>query len=190
MTEADQILALIQSHGLIVLTILSVLEGPVVTVIAAWLASTGVLSLSGVFLCVVLGDLIGDVLLYLVGRYGPGFLPQRLVRRIGLHPRRVAPLLRSFRDNGPRLLVIGKLTHAAGFAVLIAAGVARIPVATFLAVNLLATVPKCMVLVALGFLAGSAFAAIGQWLFIGSVLVVALIVAGYLMRKRALGMVP
>lgn len=184
MTDPTQILTLVSSHGLIVLTVLAILEGPIITVIAAWLASTGVLSLPGVFVCVVLGDLIGDTALYLAGRFAPGFLPPRWTRRMGLHPRRVAPLLRNFRDNGPRLLAIGKLTHAAGFAVLIAAGVARVPFGRFLAVNLMATVPKSMVFIALGYLAGSAFAAIGQWLFVASVVVIAVIAAGLFVRMR------
>jgi membrane-associated protein len=184
MTDPAQILTLVSSHGLIVLTLLAILEGPIVTVIAAWLASTGVLSLPGVFVCVVLGDLIGDTALYLAGRFAPGLLPHRWARRMGLSPRRVAPLLRNFRDNGPRLLTIGKLTHAAGFAVLIAAGVARVPFGTFLMVNLMATVPKSVAFIALGYLAGSAFAAIGQWLFVASLVVVLVIGVGVVIHTR------
>lgn len=184
MTDPTELLTLIRDHGIIILAALAVLEGPIVTVIAAWLASMNILSLTQVFACVVLADLVGDTALYLAGRFAPDWLPISWARALGLSRRRVARFLRSFREKGPRLLVIGKLTHAAGFAMLIAAGAARMPFGQFLMINLMATIPKCLFFMAVGYLAGSAFASVGQWLFIFSVVVIGIIALIGLARWR------
>ena len=63
MTLHPDIAALVTAYGLIVLTPLAIVEGPIVTIIAASLAGQGLLSLKAVFVCVVLADLVGDSLL-------------------------------------------------------------------------------------------------------------------------------
>ena len=186
MNDPTYILGLISTHGIFILTLLAIVEGPIVTVIGAWLASMSVLSLPEVFVCVVLGDLVGDTALYLVGRHATHWVPVAWARRLGITRRNVTRCVRGFRNNGPRLLVLGKLTHGAGFALLIAAGVARMPFGQFILVNLAATLPKSLFFVALGYLAGSAFAAIGQWLFVFSFAVIGLVALILFQRWRQL----
>ena len=91
-----------------------------------------------------------------MGRGLLDWLPLSIRRKFGVSRRRMAQMIRTFRDNGVRLLVIGKLTHAAGFAVLFAAGAARMPFLTFVLANLLATIPKSLILFAIGYMFGSA----------------------------------
>jgi membrane-associated protein len=184
MTDHSQIIALIQSHGLTMLTALAVVEGPIVTVIAAWLASMSLLRFQDVFICVLLADLVGDTALYLAGRFAPQLLSAAVARRLGLTRRRVTTVVRSFRERGWRILLFGKLTHAAGFAVLAAAGAARMPFLEFLMVNLAATIPKVLVFMGIGYLAGSASGAIGEWLGIVSAAVIAIIAMAIVARWR------
>ncbi len=184
MTDHTQIIALIQSHGLTMLTALAVIEGPIVTVIAAWLASMSLLRVQDVFICVLLADLVGDTALYLAGRFAPSMLSASWARRLGLTRRRVARVVRSFRERGWRILVFGKLTHAAGFAVLVAAGAARMPFAEFLLVNLAATIPKVLVFMGIGYVLGSASSAVGEWLFVFSAAVIGIIAVVILARWR------
>lgn len=187
MTTSADIATIITNHGIAILAPLTILEGPIVTVVAAYLASLHLLRLVDVIICVIIGDVIGDCILYGVGRGMLDWLPLSLRMRFGVSRRRMAILMRTYRDNGVRVLVVGKLTHAAGFAVLIAAGAARMPFATFVLANFLATIPKSLVLVALGYLFGSAHMLIAEWFSFGSVLLLAglLVVAGLLYyRKR------
>ena len=60
--------ALIKAHGLLLLTPLAVIEGPIVTVIAAYLARLNYFSLLTVIVVVIMADLIGDICFYLLGR--------------------------------------------------------------------------------------------------------------------------
>ena len=187
MTASADIATIITNHGISILAPLAILEGPIVTVVAAYLASLNLLRLVDVIICVIIGDVIGDCILYWVGRGMLDWLPLSLRMRFGLSRRRMAVLIRTFRDNGVRVLVVGKLTHAAGFAVLIAAGAARMSFGTFVLANFLATIPKSLALVALGYLFGSAHALIAEWFSLGSVVIlagVALIIAVIIWRKR------
>lgn len=189
MTASAEIATIITNHGITILAPLAILEGPIVTVVAAYLASLNLLRLVDVIVCVIAGDVIGDCILYWVGRGMLDWLPLSLRMRFGVSRRRMAVLMRTFRDNGVRVLVVGKLTHAAGFAVLVGAGAARMPFGTFVLANFLATIPKSLALVAVGYLFGSAHALIAQWISWGPFVILPLLLVGggvlyYLKRRR------
>jgi membrane protein DedA with SNARE-associated domain len=164
MVGLETIAVLIAKHGLAIVAPIAVLEGPIVTVIAAWLASQGLMSLWGVAVVVIVADLVGDVGLYSLGRWGLARLPARWRSRFGLTGERLAGLSGHFEDHGGRTVFLGKITHSAGFAVLVAAGMARMPMARFFWFNLLGTIPKSLLFVALGYGFGSAYASIDGWI--------------------------
>lgn len=180
--STDTILQLIQSQGLVILFLLSIFEGPIVTVIGGWLAKAGLLPFWGVYTVCVAADLVGDLLLYSFGRSGVHFLPERWLRRIGLGEDRIARLAGHFGEKGGRTLVLAKWTHALGMAVLPAAGAARMPVPAFLFYNFVATLPKTLFFLVVGYSLGHAYASIDNWIWRGSALVV--IVAGVLLLGR------
>ena len=188
MIASTTIAGVVSTWGIAILAPIAVLEGPIVSVIAAYLASQGLLVLWQVIVCVIVADVIGDCLFYGIGRGALDWLPPRLLSRLGVTDTRLAQMAGAFEDKGVRVLVIGKLTHAAGFAVLIGAGAAGMRFLPFVLANLLASIPKSLFFVALGALFGSAHAAIGQWLTIGSAVVLLLMAGGaalYLHRRRA-----
>ena len=184
MVAAADVLNLLSNHGIAILFPLAVVEGPIATVIAAWLASIGLLDLRQVLVCVIAADLVGDSFLYLVGRLGLDRLPYRWRVRLGLTNRRLKALTQAFHTKATRILVIGKLTHAAGFAVLIAAGAVRMRFLPFLAANFAATVPKSLALAALGYLAGSAYGRIADWIYWGSALVLGILILALINRRK------
>lgn len=187
MTTSAELAAVIAEYGIAILAPLAVVEGPIVTIVAAYMASLKLLDLGNVILCVIIADVVGDCILYAMGRGLLDWLPLSIRRKFGVSRRRMAQMIRTFRDNGVRLLVIGKLTHAVGFAVLFAAGAARMPFLTFVLANLLATIPKSLILVAIGYMFGSAHAVMAEWFSVGSVIVLGLMAATLLVlwyRRR------
>jgi membrane protein DedA with SNARE-associated domain len=178
MVGLETIVALASKHGLVVVAPVAVLEGPIVTVIAAWLASQHILNLWSVTVIVVLADLVGDVGLYALGRWGLHRLPKRWRDRFGLNRARLLGLAKHFRSHGTRTLVVGKLTQAAGAPVLIAAGLGKIRLWRFIWVNLLATIPKSLFFVAIGYTLGSAYAQIDNWISRISLIVFAILLVG------------
>lgn len=187
MTGPEELMALVAAHGLPVVGLIAVVEGPIITVLAGWAAANGLLPLWPLAATVILADLAGDLGFYLLGRRGIGRLPAGLRRRLGLHPDRLARLAEQFRTRGGRILVLGKLTHSAGAVILTAAGTARMPLVPFLAYNTLATVPKSLAFLALGHIAGHAWERIETWIVKGSWLLLALLAIGALIwwRRRA-----
>ncbi|WP_370675104.1 DedA family protein [Pleomorphomonas sp. PLEO] len=190
MIDHTTLVSMMSSYGLWVLTPLAVIEGPIVTVIAGYLVSLSILSLWQVIVCVIVADILGDCMLYFVGRLALGSLSPTWRDRLGLSRRRMFSLMRGFRRHGTRILVAAKLTHAAGFAALTAAGAARMPFAAFLIANTLAGIPKCLFFVALGYLFGNAYETIGSWLSGEAAILLALLTLGavaiiYLQRRKA-----
>ncbi len=182
------ITTLIAKYGLAIVAPIAVVEGPIVTVIAAWLASQGILGLWSVSLIVIAADIVGDFILYAMGRWGLNRLPAGLMARLGLTRARLEGLGSHFAERGGRSLLIGKVTHSMGFAVLAAAGMARMPAVPFFWYNLLGTIPKSLLFVALGYGFGSAYATIDSWLSRFSLFMGAAIIglaAVYLLRRFA-----
>lgn len=140
-------------YGSALILPLSVLEGPVVAVLTGFLSVQGYFSWYKAIFLLVCGDLIGDVLYYWLGRGGAGPLVW-LGRRFGLR-RSVSPeVQQGLRENASKMLLIGKWTHSIGFVVLIGSGMLRVPLSRFLAVNLLAAIPKVGLLFGFGYFAG------------------------------------
>jgi membrane protein DedA with SNARE-associated domain len=178
--------SLVATKGLAILVPLAIIEGPVITIIAGWMAMLGLIDPVAAYVALVLADLVGDGVLYMIGRRGLARLPLRWRNWLGLTDERMARVDAHFRDHGPRTLVLGKLTHTAGAAVLVAAGSARMPVMPFLLWNLLATLPKTAFFLAIGWIFGATDQRVGHGLFWLAVLalgVFALVL--YRMRRQS-----
>lgn len=183
MITLDGVDALLRGQGLALMFPLAMVEGPIVTVIAGALARAGYVAVAGVFLVAVLADLVGDAAVYGMGRMAHR-LPQRLRTRLGLNPARLDRLTQHFRQKGAATLVIGKLTHSAGFAVLAAAGAARMPFGRFLVVNGLATLPKAAAFVAIGYGLGATYTSVDQAIFTVSMVALGAIVLAWLFWRH------
>lgn len=171
MMGADTVQHLVQVYGLLLLFPLAIVEGPIVTVIAGWACRTGAMSLPLAFTVLVLADLLGDVLLYGLGRWGQGRLSPRWQQRLNLTEARLASVSAQFAQKGGRILVLAKLTHGFGLPVLVAAGAARMKMAAFLGYNLAGTLPKTAAFLALGALVGQAYAAADAWIGRGALVI-------------------
>ena len=187
MLTSDVALHLIQSYGLFLLAPLAVVEGPIVTVLAAYLARLGYMDIIGVYLVCVLGDLIGDAWLYGLGRAGPNLISPRWQARFGISEARLIALSDHFANKGGRTLLFGKWTHSAGMPILIASGAARMNFATYMGYNLLGTLPKTLVFVLIGYFIGSAYVSINTYIYrVSLVLLVTVLAVGiaFLQRRR------
>jgi membrane protein DedA with SNARE-associated domain len=160
MITLDTIPRLIETYGLVLLVPLSILEGPIVTVIASYAARLGYLNIYAVFVVCVLGDLIGDGALYWIGWTGGHWVPPEARKWLGMDQARTDKLVRHFRHQGGRTLILGKITHSAGFLVLLAAGAARMPFGRFLLFNTVGTLPKTAFFCVIGYTIGHAYASI------------------------------
>lgn len=141
----------ISHFGYIAVFLLAIVEGPIITIFASFLASQGVFYVPAVYATVILGDLVGDSACYTIGRWGLARLRLTRSSRWPSLRRRIETVRAQLRSKPGRVLLFGKLTHSAGLPILLAAGAAGVRFHRFLFYNLLGTMLKSAALVAVGY---------------------------------------
>ena len=175
------------AHGSALILPLAVIEGPVVTILTGFLSAQGYFDWYWALCLLVCGDLIGDVIYYWVGRTGGSPLAG-LGRWLGVRGMVTPELQHSLTHHAAKMLFIGKWTHSIGCLVLIGSGMLRLPVARFILVNLLATVPKSAVLFGFGYFTGGYYKLFERHFVLGtSVLGAVGVAASVLILRRADG---
>lgn len=171
-----EVITLIQHYGYIVFFLLAIIEGPIVTVIGAFLVSIGYFHFIPLYILAILGDLVGDLLHYAIGSLSK----KRFASKgslFGISKERIVKIENHFGTHGNKTIFFGKISHSLGFAILIAAGLVGMPIGNFLLFNLLGTIPKTFVLMVIGYYFGSAYQSIDSYIsYIGIGLFIILII--------------
>lgn len=164
------------------------LEGPIVTVSAAALAGAGRLPWWGVWLAAVAADVLGDAILYWLGRHGDRPRIAGVLARLGLTEQRRAALTSEVQSHLGRLVIGAKLVDIGAVPAYLAAGLARVGFRRFLTWIVPATAVRAAVLVGIGYLAGDRLAddlAGRPWLLlVGGIAVGVALVLGRLVITR------
>ena len=126
-----------------------VVEGPFVTVLCGFLASIGEINLLLAYAIIVIADVTGDSLYYAFARFGGRMWVKRWGHYVGITPARVESLEKHFKNNPGKTLVFGKVAHGLGGPVLVAAGLSNMPYPKFLLINIVASIPKSLLLILL-----------------------------------------
>jgi membrane protein DedA with SNARE-associated domain len=158
-----KILSLLSTWGYALILPISIIEGPIVAVIAGFLVSLEQLNFFGVYFILLVGDFFGDLLYYYIGRWGHGPLAQRIVARLGATPERRHRLEEAFHKHSFKVLLLNK-TQAAGGFVLYYAGAVRMPLGRFLWINVLGSIPKIAFFEVIGFYFGKSYFIIQKYL--------------------------
>ncbi|MFA6551022.1 MAG: DedA family protein [Patescibacteria group bacterium] len=156
-------LEILISYKYLILFPLATIEGPIVTVIAGFLAAQGMMNVYLVCLIVMAGDLVGDVLYYALGRWGRMGILDKWGKYIGFSSAKIKELEDHFVNHSGKTLLIGKLAHGIGAVFLTAAGLSKMPFGKFIFYNVIGTIPKSLVLLLVGFYFGSAYARINKY---------------------------
>ena len=136
---------------------------------------------------IVVGDVIGDVFMYAQGRWGGKPAVLKWGHHFGIKPEVIVRLEEHFENHPGKTLIFGKISHFFGGPVLIAAGMARMRLSKFLWFNFLATLPKSLILLLVGFYFGEAYVKLDKFLtFAGlaaGILIVLCTVAYFIIAK-------
>lgn len=159
-----QIFSWLINYSYLILMPIAIIEGPIITVIAGFLSSLGVLNLLLAYLTVVIGDMIGDALYYSIGYFGREKFIARWGKYIGLKMERVLKMESLFENRGKAILIWGKITQVFGVLVLVSAGIGKYKFKDFMLVNFIITIPKAAILLLVGFYFGQAYVKIKQYL--------------------------
>jgi len=159
----DNIVHWLLTYKYLVLFPVSVLEGPIVTVLAGFLASIGTFNFWVAFVVVVVGDIAGDILYYGLGRWGKNLIP-RFGQYLGVTKQKLDIVERQFKNHPKKTLLFGKLSHAFGGIILVVSGVFRVEFWEFVYINIAGTIPKSLFLIIIGFYFGKAYKQIDRYI--------------------------
>jgi len=160
----ENIICLLLKYKYVILFPLAIVEGPILAVIAGFLCMGGYLNLFIVYPIIVLGDIVGDTISYLFGRWGvPGFL-KRIIKRLGLKPENMDRVRVYFDANPKKTISLSKITLGIGIAGIYLAGNARIPYNRFIRICLITSALQYLIYLGIGLLFGSAYKQISNYL--------------------------
>ena len=153
----DQIIVWLLAYKYWVLFPISIIEGPIITIIAGFLVSLGYLNIFVVYIVLIAGDIIGDLLYYYIGKKGAKPVITRFGKYVGITPEKVTNIERRFNGNVIKTLLFGKLTHAFGSVILFTAGMVNVDLWQFIIYNSIGTAVKTFALLLVGYYFGQAY---------------------------------
>lgn len=172
----------------------AVIEGPVVMTFAGFLLKLGTVGFWPIFAVLVAGDLVADLGWYAIGRfYAHGFVA-RFGRYVSISEALLLRVKEIFANHQAKILFLSKISMGFGFAIVIlmTAGMMRVSLRKFLALNLLGQCIWTGVLLSVGYFFGSAYQRINHDLQIISLVAFILAVGalltgvGRFLRRRNL----
>lgn len=155
---------LLLTYRYVIVVPVAIFEGPLLMMISGLLVRTGFFYFTPLYLCLMLGDVFGDVLWYWIGRT----LGHRFVRKYGKYvsitEENIARVEKIFHTYPNSILVISKLTMGFGFALvtLFTAGLVKIPFKKYLALNLVGQFAWTAILMGIGYFLGNFYVALNN----------------------------
>jgi membrane protein DedA with SNARE-associated domain len=159
----DTILSLLSTYKYLILFPLAIFEGPVTTLTAGFLSSIGVFNIFLAYIIIVCGDIVGDAIFYLIGRFSSTLIDKH-GHKIGITEKRITISRNYFNNNRKKALVFSKILHGVGFTGLIVAGSLKIPYRKFFPVCFTVTLLQTLLLITIGSILGKAYTLIGPYL--------------------------
>lgn len=155
-----------------------IFEGPILMVASGFLYRTGFFEIIPLFIAILIGDLIGDMLWYIAGRYFANPILQKKGSFVGISPERFDKINELFNKYHVKILVFSKLTLGLGFAVgiLAAAGMAKIPFKKFMIINIIGEFFLVAILLSIGYFFGQLYLNVSDNLKAEFVILLAVIV--------------
>lgn len=160
----ENILYLLTQYKYLILFPLAIVEGPILAVIAGFLCTIGFLNPFIVYPIIVFGDIIGDSLCYMFGRWGVPVFLKKIIKEFGLKPENINQVRAYFDTNPNKTISLSKVTLGIGFAGIYIAGNARVPYQRFIRICLITSALQYVFYLSLGLLFGHAYKQISQYM--------------------------
>lgn len=176
--EGQQIIQFLTEYGYVILLPLMIVEGPIATIIGAFMASLGFFDIWIIFALSIAGDLIGDLILYGVGyKWGMSFV-NHIGKYVGITRKLVLRLEKFFVLHGGKTVLMVKATTGLCWAAFVTAGVVKMPLRRFVKFSFFGGILWSGFLVIMGYFFGYLYEQIAQyityagWIIFGAAVVV------------------
>jgi len=157
------IIHLLYRYSYYILYPLVVIEGPVITIIAGFLASTKFLHPFTAYLVIVAGNITGDILYYYAGKFWFKKAYRRISGFFKISEGKLKRLELQLKKNSGKVIFFGKLSHFLSGLILVSSGVVGVPFGEYLFYCVIAELPKSLILFEVGFIFGSAITNFGKY---------------------------
>jgi membrane protein DedA with SNARE-associated domain len=157
--------------GYPVMLLLMILEGPIVTIISAFLSSLGYFNIFIVLGLSITGDVIGDIILYNIGYFGGQKIIPKVERFLKISQSTVEKLKRKFNENSGKIIFYVKSTTGLSYITFITAGTLKMKFSEFVFFSILGGFVWSLFLVISGYFFGYAAAQISQYIKYAGILI-------------------
>ncbi|MFZ2621287.1 MAG: VTT domain-containing protein [Minisyncoccia bacterium] len=154
---------LLLHYSYFILFPIAVFEGPIISIIAGLLVSTGQMNFLLVILIIMFADIIGDTMYYSLGRWG-GKLVHKFGHKIGITHTRLEKTKVYFHENHNKAVVTSKIAHGVGPIGLVLAGILKVPYIRYIRMCFYVTFVQSLILTSVGMLFGHAYVLIDKYL--------------------------
>lgn len=166
------------AHGYWFMFIVAVIEGPILGIICGLLIRLGYFHFWPIYLILMSGDLVGDILWYQIGRHGMHRFIKRFGHLLSLDEKNVDIITRTFKKHETKTLVISKMTAGFGFSLLtlMTAGSIGVPFKKYMTINFLGQLFWSGFVITIGYFFGQFYQTIDKSLRVGSIVAFAIII--------------
>ncbi|MDO8492417.1 MAG: DedA family protein [bacterium] len=159
----QDVFQLLTHYQYLILFPISIVEGPIITVIAGFLTTLGIMKWFIVYFIVVLGDIFGDALAYATGRVGGDWLA-KYSAFFRVTPEKLEQAKKFFDTHHHKALFLSKVFYGVGTAGLMAAGMLKIRYSRFMLTCFVISLLQAAILLTLGIVFGRLYVEIGKYL--------------------------
>ncbi|PIN90082.1 hypothetical protein COU57_04615 [Candidatus Pacearchaeota archaeon CG10_big_fil_rev_8_21_14_0_10_32_14] len=146
----------LEGAGYVLIFLLMLIEGPIVTVAASFLASLGFFNIFVILILSFLGNFIGDYLHYQIGYYGGEKAVDKYLPKSGKSKKKILNIRKNVDNHFGKTILFIKLTPMASPG-LIFLGYLKVPLRRFLLYSAIISLIFSMFFVAIGYYLGYAF---------------------------------
>lgn len=171
----------IQPHTYIILFLIMLVEGPIITAVAAYASSLGYFNIWMIFLISVLGNLIPDILFYWIGRSSRVKSVEFFINKYFLSENSVKSMEKNLHLHFGKTFLVTKLCPMLPIPGILLSGFIRISFLRFIIVDIFFNLLYSVIFIIIGYIFGFAinnifkYFKIGQYSFLGILVLVAFV---------------
>ena len=164
------ILNFIQTHGYFLMFLIMIIDGPIITYVSAFVASLGIFNIYLVFILSVLGNVIGDLIYYFVGKFSRMAFRNRYKKYFDNKK-----LNDHLKNHTGKAIAIIKIIPPLPTPGLILAGAVNVPLRKFLFYSVLISIPYSLFFTMFGFYSGITFNAWLKYFKLESIIILTVV---------------
>jgi membrane-associated protein len=153
-TNFQSIFNFLQNHGYFILLLLMIIEGPIITYVAAFASALDIFSIYWIFILSILGNSIPDKLIYFLGRLGRTKSIEHFVEYFGLNSKKIKILEKHLKEHLTKTLIFSKIVPPFPIPAMLLSGFIKADFKKFFIVTTIFDIVSSIIFAVTGYLSG------------------------------------